>query len=65
MKQLSLAAICALAVLTPIGAYAADDVTQTDPVSHAQQRQIALRQLPDPARYADDICWVAPEWRDD
>lgn len=24
-----------------------------------------LQQLSDPAEFADDICWVAPEWRDD
>ena len=22
-----------------------------------------LQALPDPSVYADDICWVAPEWR--
>ena len=24
-----------------------------------------LQALPDPSVYADDICWVAPEWRDE
>ncbi|MGD1984800.1 MAG: hypothetical protein PVF93_12950 [Chromatiaceae bacterium] len=24
-----------------------------------------LQQLSDPVEFADDICWVAPEWRDD
>jgi hypothetical protein len=65
MKQLSLTAFCTLAMLFGTAIHAAEQPQQADPITKEQDRQIALRQLPDPVRYADDLCWVAPEWRDD
>jgi hypothetical protein len=65
MKQLSLAAFCTLAILFATATQAAGQTQPAAPITEAQDRQIALRQLPDPARYADDLCWVAAEWRDD
>jgi hypothetical protein len=65
MKQLSLTTLCTLAMLFGTATQAAEETQRAAPITEAQDRQIALRQLSDPARYADDLCWVAPEWRDD
>jgi hypothetical protein len=34
------------------------------PQIEAEQRQEQLVNMPEPASFGDDICWIAPEWRD-
>jgi len=44
--------------------FAAGDRQSALPEVGAQQRQAQLTSLSEPEAFSDDICWVAPEWRD-
>lgn len=44
--------------------FAADSDQVQLPQIEAEQRQQELVNMPEPASFGDDICWIAPEWRD-
>jgi hypothetical protein len=61
----TLSILALAATLVTSGApFAAGDSQPVLPEVEAQQRQAQLTGLPEPAAFSDDICWVAPEWRD-
>jgi hypothetical protein len=62
-STLSMLALAA-ALMTSSAPFAAGDTQPVPPEVEAQQRQAQLNSLPEPAAFSDDICWVAPEWRD-
>jgi hypothetical protein len=62
-STLSMLALAA-ALMTSGAPFAAGDTQPVLPEVEAQQRQTQLNSLPEPAAFSDDICWVAPEWRD-
>jgi hypothetical protein len=62
-STLSMLALAATLV-TSGAVLAAGDGQPVLPEVEAQQRQAQLASLPEPAAFSDDICWVAPEWRD-
>lgn len=45
-------------------AVSADDKQQVTVAQDNRAPKIELTELLDPEDLADDICWVAPEWRD-
>lgn len=69
MKQFFTISLLPLTVMFATATTAADDNANTGSTAPAccdeQQHRVALQQLPDPSEFKDDICWVAPEWRDD
>ena len=65
MKQTSILATLLLALSTSGVTIAGNGPADRGAVRNDDNPVAQLRQLPDPATFADDICWVAPEWRDD
>lgn len=44
----------------------ANDRADSPPVAHeSTQIPATLADMDSPSDFSDDICWVAPEWRDD
>jgi hypothetical protein len=68
MKQFFSIGLVLVTSLWALSATATDTATDTQssttPCCDEQARQVALKALPDPTRFKDDICWVAPEWQD-
>ena len=69
MKQFFTISLFLVVSLWALSATAANgSTTNTEPSAPTccdqQERQVALKKLPDPSGFKDDICWVAPEWRD-
>lgn len=60
VKTLSTVLVAALALSTPT--WAADGSGDTHTAAPIEHEAAGVKA--DPDAFADDICWVAPEWRD-